>query len=336
MSSSTKDILEELSLLSEKLDWMNSNLSEIIDFLSTHRPKINPDNYFRERLKQKIIDLGEENQIQKIKKSKKILSIIHGFYSQWMPLYTTAFSCLIIGIIIFQFKGAYIIPEGVLFPSMQPALYTGSGNVVEILRPKNSIALSWKLEENDAHEIDSEINGIIEDMNSIIGDTSPKVKSTSPQKGKIVPEMAKYSLDMWLSEITPSMAPLPGMLRSMAANSVMEKQEIQTSYIIPTYPSVVNIYKKYGPDFTQVELISHMGFGITGIEMETEKNMTLLQSKIEAKIWSDIVTAWWIITYIPMKKIGKDVPNTHYLIPVISYTLSSGKSIFIPIVRGFE
>lgn len=99
---------------------------------------------------------------------------------------------------------------------------------------------------------------------------------------------------------------------------------------LPAYPRQMPLYEKasvYAPS----ELATHTGVSVTVRTVDTISDAALLRKKIAAlTTWNQIV---WEGQVIYQEFIQSDI---HTLVPVLSYTLASGKVISVSLVTGYE
>lgn len=140
----------------------------------------------------------------------------------------------------------------------------------------------------------------------------------------MTPEVSNIS-DVAYSDMWASAETMPMMMRAMAP-----------VIMIPSYPVNMTLYMKSGEPFTRDEIQSLSGTDLIAFSARTEQNLTLLQSRIEKKLWINAIDGKGQIIYREMKKRGQTDINTHYLIPGIRYSLTDGGEIYVPIVLGYE
>ncbi len=313
MSSHDRDIIWELSSHLTSTD--REILERIIRVMTLHRPKVDIDPIYKKNLRKELLTAY-------ILTEKKFQFTLPRISFAWIRISGTLMASFFIGIFLWK---VYSVPpqmapiqEISLEPSIQMDMSEPSPSWAPISSATPSVSdPEVKKPQAKIQEISPEKMSNPETLESI--DTTLIELDTV-----ITPEVSNLA-DPVYSDLWASTDTMPMMMRAMAP-----------VIMIPSYPVNITIYVKQSGSFTADEIQSLTGTDIVSSSARTEQNLTLLQSRIEQKLWANTINGEWQIIYREMTKRGSPDVLSRYLIPSIRYTLTGGGEIFVPIVLGYE
>lgn len=338
MLSSNKSFHHEIAeTLSNDID--REVLDQTIVLLSAQKPKISINTTFRDRLRNTILNEKKETPSH--------FSFERFFSFSFVSVIWAIGACCIA---VFSFWD--IFSTLLSSPSTPPALLHHEG---ESSRKENPSIASWlslwqeaplvpsvskafnqKLYQEQI-SIHAEIEDIVHDLTDIDSILDEDSSHINVQK-KLQTNPMERSIPT--SDIVTSVP----MLRSMDSDGTMGmegplaiglRHTSSLDISIPPYPEYMPIYKKQGSAFTPEEIRDKSGSGIMMFEWATESNQSMIELKVYKQLENTIVSEEPTVSYRSMRKKWENKMN-FYLVPNLRYLDQSGRSFYVPLMRGFE
>ncbi len=268
---------------------------------------------------------------------------------KWIPLTFTSFACLCGAVIawrqIINQHDQWVSPVKIVQPTLSviPSWWVVWWKDSDIAQLSDTLEWTSPAHVESVYSDASEKKTIIHKM--AIQPVSLDIAEPVVDHGEIAPVLpmtpAMDSMERWVaqpmlmtSNVSRWMTPMTTMSDSVQISKMREP--IGTSINIPHIPPSLPVYKKIGVTFTEEEKVTHVGSGIVTLRQRTEQNMSLIENTLRDKLADDTIVGIGSIRYIVTKKRWVQQDAIYYLVPHLSYTLASGKTLSIPLVKGYE